>query len=104
MRALIAGARAEPGLNAWYDSKTIGRHIIGKIDLGLAVDSPDGLFVPVLRNVDTMPPEKLSGELQRLIADSKIGSRVRVEFMREGQRQTADVPVVQRAAVPGRRY
>jgi pyruvate dehydrogenase E2 component (dihydrolipoamide acetyltransferase) len=71
VRALIAGARAEPGLNAWYDSKTIGRHIIRKIDLGLAVDSPDGLFVPVLRNVESMPPEKLAGELQRLIADTQ---------------------------------
>ena len=71
VRALIAGARAEPGLNAWYDSKTIGRHVIRKIDLGLAVDTPDGLFVPVLRNVDTMPPEELESGLRRLIADTQ---------------------------------
>ncbi|MCC6534496.1 MAG: 2-oxo acid dehydrogenase subunit E2 [Burkholderiales bacterium] len=71
IRALIAGARAEPGLNAWYDSKTVGRHIIKKIDLGLAVDSPDGLFVPVLRNVDTRPPEELEQALGRLIADTQ---------------------------------
>ncbi|MGH8663533.1 MAG: dihydrolipoamide acetyltransferase family protein [Burkholderiales bacterium] len=71
VRALIAGARAEPGLNAWYDSKTIGRHIIRKVDLGLAVDTPDGLFVPVLRNADTMAPEQLAPALQRLIADTQ---------------------------------
>jgi 2-oxoisovalerate dehydrogenase E2 component (dihydrolipoyl transacylase) len=71
VRALIAGARAEPGLNAWYDSKTVGRHIIRKVDLGLAVDSPDGLFVPVLRNVDAMAPEELEGALRRIIADTQ---------------------------------
>ena len=71
VRALVAGVRAEPGLNAWYDSKAIGRHVIRRIDLGLAVDTPEGLFVPVLRNVDAMGPEELERGLQRLIADTQ---------------------------------
>jgi pyruvate dehydrogenase E2 component (dihydrolipoamide acetyltransferase) len=71
VRALVAGTRAEPGLNAWYDSKTVGRHIIRKIDLGLAVDSQDGLFVPVLRNADTFAPAELAQALGRLIADTQ---------------------------------
>ena len=71
VRALVAGVRAEPGLNAWYDSKTVGRHIIKKVDLGLAVDSPEGLFVPVLRNVETLPPADLAQRLAQLIADTQ---------------------------------
>ena len=71
VRALIAGAHAEPGLNAWYDSKTVGRHIMRKVDLGLAVDSPDGLFVPVLRNVEAMAPEELERALARIVADTQ---------------------------------
>jgi pyruvate dehydrogenase E2 component (dihydrolipoamide acetyltransferase) len=71
VRALIAGVRAEPGLNAWFDSKTVGRHIIKKIDLGLAVDSPEGLFVPVLRGVETLSSEQLAQSLSRLIADTQ---------------------------------
>jgi pyruvate dehydrogenase E2 component (dihydrolipoamide acetyltransferase) len=71
VRALIAGVRAEPGLNAWYDSKTVGRHMIRKIDLGLAVDSPEGLFVPVLRNVEALSMEALEQGLRRLIADTQ---------------------------------
>jgi 2-oxoisovalerate dehydrogenase E2 component (dihydrolipoyl transacylase) len=71
VRALVAAARAEPGLNAWYDSKTVGRHIIRKIDLGLAVDSPEGLFVPVLRNVEAMAPDELEHGLRRIIADTQ---------------------------------
>lgn len=67
VRALVAGVRAEPGLNAWYDSKQVGRHVIEKIDLGIAVDSADGLFVPVLRNVGALAARELEQSLGRLI-------------------------------------
>ena len=51
IRALVAGCRAEPSLNAWFESQTMARRVLGKIDLGVAVDLPEGLFVPVLRDV-----------------------------------------------------
>ena len=51
IRAIVAGCKAEPSLNAWYDSQRIGRWVVKKIDLGIAVDTPDGLLVPVLRDV-----------------------------------------------------
>jgi 2-oxoisovalerate dehydrogenase E2 component (dihydrolipoyl transacylase) len=51
IRALIAGCQAEPSLNAWYDGQSLGRRVLKKIDLGIAVDTPDGLFVPVLRDI-----------------------------------------------------
>jgi pyruvate dehydrogenase E2 component (dihydrolipoamide acetyltransferase) len=51
IRAIIAGCAAEPALNASFDPKTLSRGHNDRIDLGLAIDSPDGLFVPVLRDV-----------------------------------------------------
>ena len=51
VRAIVAGCAAEPALNAWYDSQQQGRRLHPKIDLGIAVDTEDGLFVPVLRDV-----------------------------------------------------
>ena len=51
IRAVVAGCRAEPALNAWYDSAGVSRRLIAKIDLGIAVDTEDGLFVPVVRDV-----------------------------------------------------
>lgn len=51
IRAIVAGCKAEPSLNAWYDSHAVGRRLLEKIDLGIAVDTGDGLFVPVLRDV-----------------------------------------------------
>jgi len=72
VRALVAGCRAEPALNAWYDSEKIGRWLLKKIDIGIAVDTPDGLLVPVLRNCGERNPEDLKSTLERLIADARM--------------------------------
>ncbi|TKC86335.1 2-oxo acid dehydrogenase subunit E2 [Trinickia terrae] len=69
IRALVAGCRAEPGLNAWFDGHAGRRHVLAKIDLGIAVDLPDGLFVPVLRNVAHRDAADLRGGLDRMRAD-----------------------------------
>jgi 2-oxoisovalerate dehydrogenase E2 component (dihydrolipoyl transacylase) len=71
IRALVAGCRAEPSLNAWYDSVKIGRWVLKKIDLGVAVDTPDGLLVPVLRNVGERGPDDLKSSLDTLIRDAR---------------------------------
>ncbi|CAN0623484.1 Dihydrolipoamide acetyltransferase component of pyruvate dehydrogenase complex [Burkholderia multivorans] len=69
IRALVAGCRVEPGLNAWYEGHTGRRHVVGKIDLGIAVDLPDGLFVPVLRDVAHRDAADLRGGLDRMRTD-----------------------------------
>lgn len=71
VRALVAGCRAEPSLNAWYDGAKIGRWVVSKIDLGMAVDTPDGLLVPVLRNVGDRDAEDLKRGLDNLIRDAR---------------------------------
>ncbi|MBI4204444.1 MAG: 2-oxo acid dehydrogenase subunit E2 [Betaproteobacteria bacterium] len=71
IRALVAGCRAAPSLNAWYDSEKVGRWVVKKVDVGIAVDTPDGLLVPVLRNVDSRDPEDLKRGLEKLIADAR---------------------------------
>ncbi|MGQ0750720.1 MAG: dihydrolipoamide acetyltransferase family protein [Betaproteobacteria bacterium] len=71
IRALVAGCRAEPSLNAWYDSEKVGRWVLTKVDIGIAVDTPDGLLVPVLRNVESREIEDLKRGLERLVADAR---------------------------------
>jgi pyruvate dehydrogenase E2 component (dihydrolipoamide acetyltransferase) len=66
LRAILAGVRAEPGLNAWYDAASESRILIREIDVGLAVDTPDGLIVPVLRHVESLGAAPLRAELDRL--------------------------------------
>ena len=69
VRALVAGCHVEPGLNAWYEGQTGKRHVLKKIDVGIAVDLPEGLFVPVLRNVGNRDAADLRNGLDRMRAD-----------------------------------
>src|ERR671938_746840 len=71
IRAIVAACRAEPSLNAWYDSQRIGRWVVKKVDLGIAVDAPDGLLVPVLRNVGERDIADVKRGLDALIRDAR---------------------------------
>lgn len=66
IRAIIAACRAEPSLNCWYDAQAVGRRLLKKVHLGIAVDTEEGLFVPVLRDAGNKSAEALREELERL--------------------------------------
>jgi 2-oxoisovalerate dehydrogenase E2 component (dihydrolipoyl transacylase) len=66
LRAITAGVRTEPGLNAWFDGKSQSRTLFEQIDVGIAVDTIDGLLVPVIRHVEKRSPAQLRVELDRL--------------------------------------
>ncbi|WP_407160180.1 dihydrolipoamide acetyltransferase family protein [Bradyrhizobium sp. STM 3557] len=70
VRAIAAACKAQPTLNAWYDSRTGERRLIARIDLGIAVDTEGGLIVPVLRNVAERSVSDLRAGLDRLRADA----------------------------------
>ncbi|MBT8144377.1 MAG: 2-oxo acid dehydrogenase subunit E2 [Gammaproteobacteria bacterium] len=73
VRAIVAGCRAEPGLNAWFDGENNSRVMHEHIDLAMAVDTPDGLIVPVLRDVGN----KNSTQLRAAVNDIKVATRNR---------------------------
>jgi 2-oxoisovalerate dehydrogenase E2 component (dihydrolipoyl transacylase) len=83
-RAIAAGCAASPGLNAWYDGRTMERRLLQQIDLGLAVDTEDGLFVPVLRNIG----ERDAADLRRGIEAMKKDVRARTVPVAELRGQT----------------
>lgn len=66
VRAIGAGCRAEPNLNAWFDGERLTLRVIERVDLGIAVDTPDGLFVPVLRDVTSRDGDDLRRGLDAL--------------------------------------
>jgi pyruvate dehydrogenase E2 component (dihydrolipoamide acetyltransferase) len=63
MRAVTQAWRAEPALNAWYDATSNSRTLLKHIDLAVAVDTPGGLIVPVLRHIESKSPEELRAAL-----------------------------------------
>lgn len=69
LRAVAAGAVAEPALNAEFLGPDRGRRLRRRVHVGVAVDTEAGLFVPVLRDVDRRGLDDLRAGLDRLRAD-----------------------------------
>ncbi|HWG70442.1 MAG TPA: dihydrolipoamide acetyltransferase family protein [Steroidobacteraceae bacterium] len=67
VRAMVCAWRSEPALNAWYDAAGHSRMLVSHMDLAIAVDTPDGLIVPVVRDVEKKSPR----ELREAIAEQK---------------------------------
>ncbi len=71
VRAVARACEAEPALNAWYDGASEARRFNEQVDLGIAMDTEDGLFVPVLRDAGNRDVEDLRRGLDALRADVK---------------------------------
>ena len=73
LRAVVAGCVAEPGLNGFYDPDAMSHQIESRVDIGMAVDTDDGLIVPVVRNVEG----KGLDEIRAAVAGIKQATRDR---------------------------
>jgi pyruvate dehydrogenase E2 component (dihydrolipoamide acetyltransferase) len=74
VQAIAAACKAEPSLNAWFNAAAGDRRLVKRIDIGMAVDTEDGLIVPVLRNVAERDARDLRTGLDRMRADAKARS------------------------------
>lgn len=68
VRAVVAGCAAAPALNAWFEDDPPRRTLHRDIHLGIATDTGDALFVPVLRDAGAREPAALRTEVDRLRA------------------------------------
>lgn len=68
IRAICVAARAVPALNAWFDGDKLTRTLHPHVDIGIAVDTDDGLFVPALRNADMLDARGVREGINRLRA------------------------------------
>ena len=66
IRAIVAACKTVPALNAWFDGDKLSRTLHPHVDIGIAVDTDDGLFVPALRNADMLDANGVRGAIQRL--------------------------------------
>ena len=69
IRAIATACKAEPALNAWYDGRNESRRLMSRVDLGIAVHTEDGLFVPVMRDVGSRDAVDLRKGLMALKKD-----------------------------------
>ena len=71
LRAVAASLRTFPELNARLEGDEIV--LLDRYDLGLAVQTDEGLVVPVVRGCDTASLDELGAETERLAAAARTG-------------------------------
>jgi pyruvate dehydrogenase E2 component (dihydrolipoamide acetyltransferase) len=69
VRAIVRACKAVPALNAWFDGDNLTRTLHPHVDIGIAVDTDDGLFVPALRNADMLDAAGVRAAVNRLRAE-----------------------------------
>jgi pyruvate/2-oxoglutarate dehydrogenase complex dihydrolipoamide acyltransferase (E2) component len=74
LKAVAAALRLHPALNASLDEARGEIVLKGTCDIGVAVDTGDGLVVPVVRNAESAPITELAKEIERLSAAARGGS------------------------------
>jgi 2-oxoisovalerate dehydrogenase E2 component (dihydrolipoyl transacylase) len=75
VRAIANACETSPAMNCWFDGDNLSRQLLDEVHIGIAVDTPDGLFVPVLRDVNHRSLKDLRQGLENLrdaVATRKI--------------------------------
>ena len=72
LAATVEGLRAVPELNARLDGEEIV--VLDRYDLGVAVQTDEGLVVPVVRGVDSRSLAELDAESRRLAEEAYAGT------------------------------
>ncbi len=65
IRAVIAAVKNQPQLNAWFDGQANSIQQHNKINLGIAIDSDEGLFVPVIKDIANLAQADIRSTIKR---------------------------------------
>ncbi len=81
LKACALALKLHPKINSQMEGEEILHP--SYVDISVAVQSPKGLMVPVIRNVDTLSLAEVESELKRL-ADKALSGRVTMDEMTGG--------------------
>jgi len=73
VKAVVAALKAHDSLNASLDEATNEIVFHPRLDIGVAVDTPQGLMVPVIRDADQKRLREITEELNRLTVAARDG-------------------------------
>lgn len=74
IRAIVHACKKEPALNALFHAQTARVYQDDKVNLGLAVDMPHGLFVPVIKDVAGQSDAQIRETINRFKAQAQSKS------------------------------
>ena len=69
VKASVSALQQQPAVNAYIEEKEIVYH--DYCDVSVAVASPNGLVVPVIRNADSMSFAEVEKEIQKYAKKAK---------------------------------
>jgi pyruvate/2-oxoglutarate dehydrogenase complex dihydrolipoamide acyltransferase (E2) component len=74
VKAVTVALKDHPVVNSTLDEGAREIVLHDRYNIGIAVDTPAGLMVPVVRDADRMSLAALAGEIERLASEAKTGS------------------------------
>ncbi|KYM89092.1 Lipoamide acyltransferase, partial [Atta colombica] len=77
IKAVSRALEQYPQLNAWLDEKTQQLQLLDNHNIGIAMDTPNGLIVPNIKNVQNLSIFAIAQELNRL---QKDGSKASISY------------------------
>jgi pyruvate dehydrogenase E2 component (dihydrolipoamide acetyltransferase) len=83
MKAVSHVMREFPNINAVMDEENLELVVKGDHNFGISCDTPQGLYVPVIRNVEQKSILRIAAELDDLIARTKAG-KAKLDELRGG--------------------
>ena len=96
VRALVYASKVEPALNSWFDGEKFERLVHPSVHVGIAVDSPDGLYVPVIHNADNKDATQVRARVQEL------RQKIETKSLKQDDQQGATVTLSNFGSIAGR--
>lgn len=73
MKALVLAFTEFPTINALIDEESFTLTARGEVNIGIATDSPQGLYVPVVKNVESKSILELAAEIADVTGRTRAG-------------------------------
>jgi pyruvate dehydrogenase E2 component (dihydrolipoamide acetyltransferase) len=83
MKAIVAAVEEVPSVNGWVDDDREEVVLSKEVNIGFAVDTPSGLLVPILKNVEKKDVWTLAREVEELAEKARQG-KLGLEDVRGG--------------------
>lgn len=80
MRAMVMALRDHPQLNARFEDSSDTLYRYGGVHIGIAVQTPNGLMVPVVQHAEARTIWDCAGEVARLSEAARSGTAAREEL------------------------
>lgn len=96
IQAMVYACKAAPALNAWFDGVALERQLFTEVNIGIATDTPEGLFVPVIKHAE----EKSKDELRKIINQYK--EEVKSRSLAQANLQGATISLSNFGTITGR--